>query len=133
MNASATAAADATGTLGIAVKVPVLERGAQQTAIGAGFKPGEVVTGVMTSDPLALGTQVVNDQGTVTFTWAIPAVTDLGTHTVTLTGALSGSVAGTFTVSARRWSHVPSVKDRRRVSETLTQVGVAPRGGSDLQ
>ena len=99
-NANASADANPTGKLGITVKVPVLERGQQQTAVGTGFKPGEVVTGVMNSDPLALGTQVANAQGTVTFTWAIPAGTDLGTHTVTLTGAESGSVAGTFTVTA---------------------------------
>lgn len=99
--ASASANANPTGKLGITVKVPVLERGQQQTTVGTGFKPGEVVTGVMTSDPLALGTQVANAQGTVTFTWAIPAGTDLGTHTVTLTGAESGSVAGTFQVVAK--------------------------------
>lgn len=99
--ASASANANPTGKLGITVKVPVLERGQQQTAVGTGFKPGEVVTGVMNSDPLALGTQVANAEGTVTFTWAIPAGTDLGTHTVTLTGAESGSVAGTFQVVAK--------------------------------
>lgn len=100
-NASASANANPTGKLGITVKVPVLERGQQQTAVGTGFKPGEVVSGVMNSDPLALGTQVANAEGTVTFTWAIPAGTDLGTHSVTLTGAESGSVAGTFQVVAK--------------------------------
>ena len=54
----------------------------------------------MTSDPVALGTQVADGEGTVTFTWTIPADADLGTHTVTLTGAESGSVAGTFEVVA---------------------------------
>jgi len=99
-DASASANANPDGKLGITIKVPVLERSQQQTAIGTGFAPGEVVTGVMNSDPLALGTQVANSEGTVTFTWAIPAGTDLGTHTVTLTGAVSGSVAGTFQVVA---------------------------------
>lgn len=82
------------------MKVPVLERGDKQTAIGTGFKAGEVVTGVMNSDPLALGTQVADAEGTVTFTWTIPAGTDLGVHSVTLTGADSGSVSGTFRVVA---------------------------------
>jgi hypothetical protein len=41
---------------------------------------------------------VANAQGTVTFTWTIPADYDLGTHTVTLTGPTSGSIATTFTV-----------------------------------
>lgn len=82
------------------MKHPVLERGDTQITVGTGFKPGEVVTGVMNSTPLALGTQVANDAGTVTFTWTIPASAELGDHTVTLTGALSGSVSGPFKVVA---------------------------------
>ncbi|WP_176697132.1 choice-of-anchor G family protein [Microbacterium sp. 3J1] len=99
-SASADAGADPTGSIAITVQIPSLERGQQQTAVGTGFQPGEVVTGVMTSEPLALGTQVANAQGTVTFVWTIPADSDLGTHTVTLTGAASGSVAATFQVVA---------------------------------
>ena len=75
-----------------------LERGEKQTAVGTGFKPGESVTGVMTSEPIALGTKVADAQGTVTFTWTIPSGTDLGTHAVTLTGATSGSVSASFQV-----------------------------------
>jgi hypothetical protein len=78
----------------------VLQRGAQQTAVGTGFQPGETVTGLMTSAPVPLGTQVADAQGTVTFTWTIPSSSDLGTHTVTLTGATSGSVSATFQVVA---------------------------------
>nr|WP_201468687.1 choice-of-anchor G family protein [Microbacterium hydrocarbonoxydans] len=100
-SASADADADPTQQLGIRVLVPVIERSQEQTAIGTGFRPGEVVTGVMTSDPIALGTQVANAQGTVTFTWTIPADYDLGTHTVTLTGPTSGSIATTFQVVAK--------------------------------
>lgn len=81
--------------------VPVLERGEQQTAIGTGFRAGEVVTGVMSSEPLALGTQVADAHGAVTFTWTVPADYDLGTHTVTLTGPESGSIATTFKVVAK--------------------------------
>ena len=99
-NDSADAAADPTGNIAITIKSPVLERGKQQTAVGTGFTPGETVTGVMTSDPLALGSQVANAQGTVTFTWTVPTATDLGTHTVTLTGATSGSVSATFQLVA---------------------------------
>ena len=98
--ASADAAADPTGEIAISIKVPVLERGSKQTAVGTGFQPGESVSGVMTSDPIALGTQVADEQGTVTFTWTVPADNDLGTHTVTLTGASSGSVSATFQVVA---------------------------------
>ncbi|MFK4759615.1 choice-of-anchor G family protein [Microbacterium sp. ZW T5_45] len=98
--ASADATADAGTKLGIIIKVPVLERGGTQTAIGTGFLPGEKVTGVMTSDPLALGTQIADAQGNVTFTWAVPSTIDLGTHTVTLSGETSGSVAATFQLVA---------------------------------
>ncbi|MEV8173455.1 choice-of-anchor G family protein [Microbacterium sp. NPDC079176] len=99
-SASADAAADPTGPIAITIKVPVLERGEKQTAVGTGFQPGESVTGVMTSEPIALGTQVADAQGTVTFTWTIPSGTDLGTHAVTLTGATSGSVSASFQVVA---------------------------------
>ncbi|WP_396658955.1 choice-of-anchor G family protein [Microbacterium oxydans] len=98
--ASADAAADPTGNIAIVLRSPVLERGQQQTAVGTGFKPGEKVTGVMASDPVALGSQVANAQGTVTFTWTVPTATDLGSHTVTLTGATSGSVSASFQVVA---------------------------------
>lgn len=54
----------------------------------------------MASDPVALGSQVANAQGTVTFTWTVPTATDLGSHTVTLTGATSGSVSASFQVVA---------------------------------
>ena len=103
--AGETEAADAdgdvdAGEIGITVEVPTLSAGDTQTAIGTGFQPGETVTGVMTSDRLALGTQVAGDNGEVTFVWEIPEGTDLGTHTVTLTGAESGSVSDTFRVVA---------------------------------
>ncbi|WP_243229169.1 choice-of-anchor G family protein [Microbacterium sp. CIAB417] len=84
----------------VTAQVPVLEVGDTQTAVGTGFQPGETVTGTMNSDPLALGTQVADSNGTVTFTWKIPAGTDLGTHSVTLSGAESGSDSDTFRVVA---------------------------------
>ncbi|MGK3948895.1 choice-of-anchor G family protein [Microbacterium sp. K2] len=99
-SASADADADPTGNIAITLENPVLERGEKQTAVGTGFKPGESVTGVMTSAPIALGTKVADAQGTVTFTWTIPSSTDLGTHAVTLTGATSGSVSASFQVVA---------------------------------
>ncbi|MBO9625537.1 MAG: choice-of-anchor G family protein [Microbacterium sp.] len=99
-SASANANANPAGKLGLTIAHPTLRVSQQQTAVGTGFQAGEVVTGVMSSTPLALGTQVANQQGTVTFTWAIPSGTDLGTHTVTLSGQ-SGTVAGTFQVVAQ--------------------------------
>jgi LPXTG-motif cell wall-anchored protein len=78
----------------------VLHRGELQTAIGTGFQPGEVVSGVQYSDPYPVGTQRADVDGTVTFTWVIPADTDISEHTITLTGEESGDVSGTFRVAA---------------------------------
>ncbi|WP_431279166.1 Ig-like domain-containing protein [Leifsonia poae] len=86
--------------LGIIVRVPTLHRGDVEVAIGLGFNPGEQVTGTMRSAPFPLGTQKADRDGTVTFTWKIPAGADLGAHQVELTGAESGSVSGPFSVIA---------------------------------
>ena len=96
--ADASADADPGTALSITIGKPMIQRSQQQTAIGTGFTPGETVTGVMDSDSIAVGSRVADEQGTVNFAWTIPANADLGTHTVTLTGPQSGSVAGTFRV-----------------------------------
>jgi LPXTG-motif cell wall-anchored protein len=44
--------------------------------------------------------QAADGDGNVTFTIALPATLEVGTHTVTLTGAVSGQVAATFQVVA---------------------------------
>ncbi|MBO3662968.1 Ig-like domain-containing protein [Microbacterium stercoris] len=86
----------------ISIKVvnPVLHRGDTQVTYGYGFAPGEVVTGTQTSAPLALGTQVADENGTVRFEWTIRSNEDLGEHGVTLTGNIRGTVTGTFQVVA---------------------------------
>ena len=86
----------------ISIKVvnPVLHRGDTQVTYGYGFAPGEVVTGTQTSAPLALGTQVADENGTVRFEWTIRSNEDLGQHGVTLTGNIRGTVTGTFQVVA---------------------------------
>jgi large repetitive protein len=73
--------------------------GTTQVAYGHNFIPGEVVTGVVSgATPLALGTQVADSNGDVVFTFTVPTGFTLGTHKVTLTGAVSGSVNQTFTL-----------------------------------
>ena len=74
--------------------------GEQQIAYGTGFTPGETVTGTQLSAPFALGTQVANAQGEVSFTWRIPASTVLGVHRVELSGPESGSAFADFRVVA---------------------------------
>jgi len=97
---SATDDGDDNGALSIDVEHPVIQVGAQQTAVGHGFEPGEEVAGEMHSETLELGTVTADDNGDATFTWTIPAGTTLTTHEVELTGVDSGSVAGDFRVIA---------------------------------
>jgi hypothetical protein len=85
--------------LGIDVVVASVVRGEKQSARGLYFRPGERVTAVMHSQDLNLGAAVADADGTVTFTWTVPADSDLGSHTVVLTGETSGPIAGDFLVT----------------------------------
>lgn len=82
------------------VSAASIPRGTEQTITGAGFIPGETVTGVLFSTPIDLGSQVADADGTVTFVVLIPADFELGQHQVTLTGSLSGAVSVAFEVVA---------------------------------
>ena len=75
-----------------------LQVGEEQVAYGYGFEPGETVTATQFSDPYAIGEQVANDSGEVTFTWNVPAGTNDGNHLVELSGETSGSVDQSFEV-----------------------------------
>jgi hypothetical protein len=85
--------------LAVTVAKASLLPGEQQTATGQYFKPGESVTATMYSDPYQVGTATADANGTVTFTWTVPASTDPGQHTIELVGATSGPGRATFTVS----------------------------------
>ncbi len=72
--------------------------GAELTADAQGFLGDRQLSATVASDPVELGTQDVID-GTTTYSFTAP--TELGTHTVTLTGAQSDRVVtATFVVSA---------------------------------
>ncbi|MDR0416823.1 MAG: Ig-like domain-containing protein [Propionibacteriaceae bacterium] len=86
--------------LGIVLKAASLSWGDEQTATGLYFQPGEVVTAVMRSDLVVLGSAVVRADGTAVFTWTIADDVALGGHTVVLTGSVSGPVIGRFQVSS---------------------------------
>ena len=64
------------------------------------FQPGGV-KGTMFSSPYALGSQVADDNGEVTFTWNVQSDAELGDHTVELAGATSGTVDDEFKVVAK--------------------------------
>ena len=74
-------------------------QGASQTVRGFGFLPGEDVVAALHSAPVELGASRASVDGSVSFTFIVPAATTVGDHTVTLTGKISGrSASATFTV-----------------------------------
>ncbi|GAA3589359.1 hypothetical protein GCM10022198_11560 [Klugiella xanthotipulae] len=87
------------GSVSMLLQSALLRPGTTQVAYGYGFQPGEVVTGVLHSEPIALGSQVADANGEVTFTIALPGTFELGSHSVILSGAFSGEVSETFMVT----------------------------------
>ncbi|MDR0286076.1 MAG: Ig-like domain-containing protein, partial [Propionibacteriaceae bacterium] len=88
------------GQLTIAVTYPVRHRLETEVVTGGHFRPGESVTLTVQSQPITMGKAVAGSDGTVTFTFTVPADLALGEHTATLTGDQSGAVSATFTVTA---------------------------------
>lgn len=89
-----------TGDAAVKVAHDQLPVGEQQTATGTGFVPGESVQAEMHSDPLEIGVQTADEQGTISFTWTIPPGTDVGEHTVALTGTVTPTVKAAFAVTS---------------------------------
>ncbi|KQS17039.1 Ig-like domain-containing protein [Frigoribacterium sp. Leaf186] len=106
------------------VERATVQAGQTQTVLGEGFAAGETVTAVMTSDPVQVGTATADQNGAVSITWAVPLDTTPGTHTITLTGATSGSTAAQFTVTA-----APVVGEDPGTAPG-TGTGAAPGSGS---
>lgn len=106
--------------IAIQLDLGALPVGARQVATGTGFLPGEEVSGVMHSDPIALGSQIADADGRVTFTWEIPAETPAGQHRIELTGALSGMASATFLVEEQGAAISPPATGR---------ASAAPAGG----
>ncbi|WP_188713377.1 choice-of-anchor G family protein [Microbacterium sorbitolivorans] len=100
-NANASADADAK-SLSIDIEQPRLQVGEKQTVHGHGFDAGEKVTAVQHSTPYSIGSGVADENGDVTFTWNVPASSELGNHSVELTGATSGSISATFEVYEKK-------------------------------
>jgi LPXTG-motif cell wall-anchored protein len=65
-----------------------------------GFQPGEVVTLVMHSTPVVLGTFTADSQGVVTAEFTLPAGTAAGTHTFVYEGNQGTYFQESYTVSA---------------------------------
>jgi hypothetical protein len=65
-----------------------------------GFQPGEQVTLVMRSTPVTLGTFTADANGTVTAAVTLPASAEEGTHTLTLSGPVTGNRVVGFSLAA---------------------------------
>jgi hypothetical protein len=76
--------------------------GQDQSAIGRGFQPGELVSAVEQPDGLDLGSRVADSEGVVRFSWTISKTDRPGTHEFVATGAKSGMVSATFTVAENK-------------------------------
>ena len=83
------------GDVAVEVAYPERHRRDSQVVTGYRFNVGEQVCLVVNSDPWAVGCEKADGEGTVTFTFAVPADFDLGVHTVTVTGRASGLAAST--------------------------------------
>ncbi|MEY2425214.1 MAG: hypothetical protein QOI61_786 [Actinomycetota bacterium] len=91
--------------------------GGTMTASGGGFRAGEKVNVVVSSDPVTVGTPTADDSGLVSQSFTLPASVTAGQHTVTLTGQDSGvTISSPFTVTAQQ------------AGTTTTSTTVAPTG-----
>jgi hypothetical protein len=71
------------------------------TVTGSGWEPGSTVDVELHSTPVALGSVVADSSGTISQSFTVPATTELGAHTISLTGTpAGGSSSQTVTVSA---------------------------------
>jgi hypothetical protein len=74
--------------------------GAELTLRYSGFQPGEQVTVVMRSTPVTLGTFTADAAGTLTAEVTIPTSAETGTHTLTLSGPVTGDHVLRFRLTA---------------------------------
>lgn len=83
----------------ITVTPATVEPGGTVAVSSADWRPGSDVTAVLHSDPVTLGTLTADASGTVTGNLTIPATTELGSHTLELSGTAPDSTARTVSTS----------------------------------
>ncbi len=112
--ATVTAAGATPGTFVLALAAPSVRKssvraGQLQTVTGLGFQAGEHVSAAFASGSAALSRTSAGTHGTATLTFAVPAGTSAGTHTLVLTGETSGlSSRVDFTVAREAPTPTPT-------------------------
>lgn len=96
--------------------------GDRVTIRGDHFAPGTAVSFEFHSTPVALGTATAGPDGTLTFTFAVPAV-EPGVHTVTASAGGTVVASAAFTVAA---SAAPAADPAAALASTGTDVSTAP-------
>jgi len=72
--------------------------GSSITVTGTGFEPGESVAIELHSTPVLLGTVIANSSGAISGTFTIPASAPEGSHSLVLTGSVTGVSSGGITI-----------------------------------
>ena len=85
--------------IGATIEEPVRMLGDTQEATGLGFLPGEDVVVTVHSDPINIGRVPADLLGRVPVSFDVPKGFDLGRHTVTFVGAVSGTATVSFSVA----------------------------------
>jgi alkaline phosphatase len=124
-------AADLSADAAVELSDDTVKPGAEITATASGFAGDRQLGGVVESEPVTLPTSDVID-GAATFTVTAPA--EKGKHTVTLTGAQTGTeVVATFTVSADATTTPPATEPGTNPTDAPTgepTAGAGAGGGS---
>jgi len=85
--------------LRVEVAYPTRNHGEEQIVTGYNYNPGEEACLTVYSEALAVGCKTVGPDGTVTFSFTVPDSFAAGSHTVTVTGKVSGSQSASFQVT----------------------------------
>jgi hypothetical protein len=98
------------------LSLTVTNSGSTYQGVGSGFVPGELISGVFHSGPIALGDVTADADGIARLTWVMPDSVPAGQHRVVFTGSQSGSVEATITLTrpmagtgASSWAGVMSL------------------------
>lgn len=102
--------------------------GQSLTVTATGLDPGTSASAVAQSTPISLGTKTVAANGSVSFTFTVPADFEPGAHSVTITGTKAGApttLTVNFTVVGQAAAGSDLVRTGSDSSVPMTQIGIA--------